>query len=491
MGISPFFIFLRSPVYIVSPLLACLLLPYVSWIADKDQFFVFLVFLLFFFIGFWGYAIGGIIAENQHRMLTWTLPHFRKRLMLWSIIVGLFSVVVWTIMLPSAPLNASWSTILLMNLGCYCFGFVCPAGWDFGVTRSKLIRAYPILIFFFLLVLAFWGEEVLAWGEQNKLWLAFIAFAIAIGAFYLMFNQTTFRKKPFSLIRSLRSTFYLHTWEMWKKDAIMMRKTSTRIWHLEHIGTSIFNWLQAGQYGNSGRIRWGWLLPAFSAALVMVFFFFSMETSFFGLLGRSPYDFETVLKTIYHMIFYFHQLDPKVVINISVTAFLGVWICILNSSSFLKRGYVYPLSRTQRMWIQYCGFLVQNISFLVASVIVLGVLGILAGSKIGFVSEGDISLRILCVFGWAVVLWPIFQWLQIKYHLYEFKRTQRQIWGTAFVFLIMILAFGFAGFVGVMRNLYPDLALTYEAPILLVCFILLQWFLLSRLKRYYATQDLV
>ena len=105
--------------------------------------------------------------------------------------------------------------------------------------------------------------------------------------------------------------------------------------------------------------------------------------------------------------------------------------------------------------------------------------------------EGDISLRILCVLGWTVVLWPMFQWLQVKYHLYEFPRTRRQIWGMVFLVLIMILACGIAGFVALMRNLYPDLALTYEVPILFVCFILLQWFLLARLKRYYATQDLV
>ena len=60
------------------------------WTADKDQFFVFLVFLLFFFLAFWGGTIGSIVEENQYRMLTWTLPHFRKRLMIWSIIVGLF-----------------------------------------------------------------------------------------------------------------------------------------------------------------------------------------------------------------------------------------------------------------------------------------------------------------------------------------------------------------------------------------------------------------
>ena len=177
--------------------------------------------------------------------------------------------------------------------------------------------------------------------------------------------------------------------------------------------------------------------------------------------------------------------------KISLSVFFGIYMFMLFPSFFLKRGYVYPLSRTRRMWIQYCGFLVQNISFFVVSILVLGVLGILAGAKIGFVSEGDISLRILCVFGWAVVLWPMFQWLQVKYYLYEFPRTRRQMWGMVFLVLIMFLACGIAGFAALMRNLHPDLALTYEAPILFVSFLLLQWFLLSRLKRYYATQDLI
>ena len=42
-----------------------------------------------------------------------------------------------------------------------------------------------------------------------------------------------------------------------------------------------------------------------------------------------------------------------------------------------------------------------------------------------------------------------------------------------------------------MRLLYPDLILTVEVPLLITCFALLQWFLLSRLKRHYTTADLV
>ena len=143
------------------------------------------------------------------------------------------------------------------------------------------------------------------------------------------------------------------------------------------------------------------------------------------------------------------------------------------------------------MWIRYSSLLVQNISFFAASILVLGVLGILAGAKIGFVSEGEVSLRILCVLGWWVVLLPLLQWLQVKYDLYEFQRTPQQIGGMVFLLLILILSLGFTGFTSLMRTRYPDLMLTYEVPILFVCFILLQWFLLSRLKRYYATQDLI
>ena len=494
MGILPFFTFLRSPFSIITAFFACLLLAHVSWTADKDQFFVFLVFLLFFFSGFWGYAIGGIVAENQHRMLTWTLPHFRKRLMIWSIIAGLFSVVAWTIMLTFAPLNASWSTILLINLGFYSFGFICTAGWDFGVYHSLLIQACQTILIFLFLILAFFWQEVLAFGEQQKLGLALIAFAITIAAYYFSFKQTTFRRKPLSLLWSLRSVFYPHTWEMWKRDAMKGRKPSTRVWHLNYIGTDIFNWLRASRYEKSGGNLGTWLLPGFGAVLAMVFYPIGMMTNGFGILDRSPYDFETVLITIYHMSFYFDQLNPKIAINISLSAFFGIWVYmtyIWSHPFFLKRGYVYPLSRAQRMWIQYCGFLVQNICFLAASIIVLGVLGILAGIKVGFMHEGDISLRILCVFGWAVVLWPMFQWLQVKYHLYEFPRTRQQMWGVVFLVLIMFLACGIAGFAALMRNLHPDLSLIYEVPILFLSFIFLQWFLLARLKRYYATQDLI
>ena len=488
MGILPFFTFWRSPVYII--IASC-----VGWFlfqnALSSHAHQFSVFFLFFFIELYGGIIGDIVGENQHRMLTWTLPHFRKRLMIWSIIVGLFSVVAWTIVLTYAPLNASWSTILLLNMCLYCLGFTLFGGWSLDTNRPGLIYKCRVPLSLLVLALAYLWQEVLAFGEQQKLGLALIAFAIAIGTHYFAFNQTAFRSRPFSFfVGSFYSGFDPQTREI-QKNAMKMRKTSTRVWHIDHIGTGIFNWLRAGQYENSGLGGWRWPLSAFGAALVMVFIFLSMETNFLGLLGQSPYDFETVSKMIYHMIFYFDQLDPKIALNISFSVCFGIYMFIFFSAFFLKRGYVYPLSRTQRMRIQYCDLLVQNISFIAASILVLGVLGILSGAKVGFVSEGNISLGILRVFGWVVVLIPIFQWLQVKYDLYEFQRMLRHRWRFALVLLIMILSIGIAGFTSLMRVWYPDLMLIYEVPILFVCFILLQWFLLARLKRYYATQDLV
>ena len=489
MGILPFFTFLRNPVYII--IASC-----VGWFLFQNSVSShahrFSVFFLFFFIEIYGGIIGSIVGENQHRMLTWTLPHFRKRLMIWSIIIGLFSVVVWTAALTFAPLNASWSTISLVNLGFYCIGFAFLGSWSLDTNRPGLIYKCRIPLIFLGLALAYLWQEVLAFGEQQKLGLALIAFAIAIGTHYFAFIQTTFRSKPFSVfVGSFYSGSDPQTREIWKKNAMKMRKTSTGVWHLNHIGTGIFNWLRAGQYENSGLGGWRWPFSAFSAALAMVFFVLGLTTKFFGLSNQSPYDFETVSKMIYHMIFYFEQLDFEIAMKISLSVFFGICMFIFFPSFFLKRGYVYPLSRTQRMWIQYCSFLVQNISFIIASILVLGVLGILAGIKVGFVSEGDISLRILCVLGWTVVLLPIFQWLSVKYDLGRFERIRGRIWGIAFLLLGMILACGIAGFAALMRNLYPDLSLTYEAPILFVYFILLQWLLLNRLKRYYATQDLV
>ena len=119
---------------------------------------------------------------------------------------------------------------------------------------------------------------------------------------------------------------------------------------------------------------------------------------------------------------------------------------------------------------------------------VIGLIGRNGGGKTTLIRH---MMRILCVLGWWVVLLPMLQWLQVKYDLYDFQRTRQQIGGIVFLILVLILSFVFTGFTSLMRVRYPDLMLTYEAPILLVSFILLQWFLLARLKRYYATQDLV
>jgi len=404
MGILPFFTFLRGPVHIIIALCVGWFLFQNSVSSHAHQFSV--LFLFFFFV-LYGGIIGSIVGENQHRMLTWTLPHFRKRLMIWSIIIGLFSVVVWTAALTFAPLNASWSTILLVNLGFYCLGFAFLGGWSLDTNRPGLIYKCRILIVLLVLALTYLWQEVLAFGEQQKLGLALIAFAIAIGTHYFAFNQTAFRSKPFSFfVGSFYSGSDPKTREIWKQNAMKIRKTGTRVWHIDHIGTGIFNWLRAGQYENYGQGRLGWPLSAFSAVLVMVFFFLGMRTHLFGLWDQSPYDFETLSKMIYHMIFYFDQLDSRFVGGIFGAVFFGIFMYLFMPPISLKRGYVYPLSRTQRMWIRYSSLLVQNISFFIASILVLSVLGILAGMKVGFVSEGDMSLEIFRVLGWWVVLYP-------------------------------------------------------------------------------------
>ena len=357
MGILSFFTFLRSPVYIVSIFIVGSFFFFHVSSSSSSHIHRLSVFFLFLFIEFCGGAIGSIVGENQHRMLTWTLPHFRKRLMIWSIIVGLFSVVAWTIILTYASLNASWLTILFLNMCLYCLGFTLFGGWSIDTNRPGLIYKCRVPLTLLVLASAYLWQEILAFGEQQKLGLALIAFAIAIGTHYFAFNQTTFRRKPFSfLVGSIHSGSDPQTREIWKQNAMMMRKTSTGVWHLDHIGTGIFNWLRAGQYENYGQGILGWPLSAFSAVLVMVFFFLGMRTHLFGLWDQSPYDFETLSKMIYHMMFYFDQLDSKVVGGIFSAVFFGIVMYLFMPPISLKRGYVYPLSRSQQMWIQYCGY---------------------------------------------------------------------------------------------------------------------------------------
>ena len=226
MGILPFLTFLRSPVYII--IASC-----VGWFLFQNSVsshaHQFSVFFLFFFFALYGGTIGSIVGENQHRMLTWALPHFRKRLMIWSIIIGLFSVVVWTAALTFAPLNASWSTIFLVNLGFYCLGFAFLGGWSLDTNRPGLIYKYRILIVLLVPTLAYLWQEVLTFGEQQKMGLAVVAFAIAIGTHYFAFIQTTFRSKPFSVfVGSFYSGSDPQTREIWKKNAMMMRKAGYR-----------------------------------------------------------------------------------------------------------------------------------------------------------------------------------------------------------------------------------------------------------------------
>ena len=137
MGILPFFTFLRSPVYII--IASC-----VGWFlfqnALSSHAHRFSVFFLFFLIELYGGTIGSIVGENQHRMLTWTLPHFRKRLMIWSIIVGLFSVV----SVDDCADLCTPQCVLVNNFvpgqfGLLLFGICLFGGWSLDTNRPGLI----------------------------------------------------------------------------------------------------------------------------------------------------------------------------------------------------------------------------------------------------------------------------------------------------------------------------------------------------------------
>ena len=491
MDISPFFRLLRSPVYLwialgISPFL--ILAPNMDLFSNSFTDRLYVIFL-FGPIGFWGYAMGNLVGENQYRMFTWSLPHFRRRLMAWAASVGLISVSVWTALLISASGNVTWPAIFCLNLGLYGLGFAIAGGWDVSAHRFGVGVAYRGILLALGLALAWHWQALLAFGQQQTLALAVIAFAIAVWAFYSVFNQKAFRMKPFALFFSLHAAHYLLTRERRKKNISKMRKSSTEIWHLDHIGTGIVNWLRAGQYENCGWRAGNWLSSVFYAALIIPMWFIVMT---FG-LNVFQYDFDAVLKTIYRAAFHFDQLKSKTALCISFSVFFGLMMYLLMpASSFsLKRGYVYPLSRNQQMWIRYCSLLVQNVSFFLASALLLSALGALAGAKIGFASEGGVFLGVLCPLGWGMVLTPLFQWVQVKYHLHEDRKTLQLRWDSARQLVVLILALIIIGAMSAMRLLYPDLMLIGEVPLLIVCFALLQWFLLNRLKRHYTTADLV
>ena len=139
MDIFPFFRLLRSPVYLwialgISPLL--IFVP--TWNVSSDSFVdLIYMFWLVAFIGFWGYAIGNLVGENQHRMFTWSLPAFRKRLMAWAASIGLLSVSAWTALLMSAPWNVAWPVVFCVNLGIYSCSM-------YGESREKAgVSQYP------------------------------------------------------------------------------------------------------------------------------------------------------------------------------------------------------------------------------------------------------------------------------------------------------------------------------------------------------------
>lgn len=488
MDIFPFFRLLRSPVYLwialgISPLL--IFVP--TWDVTSDSFAdLIFMFWLFAFIGFWGYAIGNLVGENQHRMFTWSLPDFRKRLMAWAASIGLLSVSAWTALLMSASWNVAWPVIFCVNLGIYNLGFAIAGAGAHRFGFETVFRSISILMALGLAVAWQW-RGVIAFVQQQTLALAVIAFAIAVGAFYLVFNQKAFRMKPFALFFSIHAAYYSPIQEWLKKNISKTRNPSTKIWHLDHIGTGIVNWLRASQYENCGWHAHRWLSSAFYAALMLPFWVIFMT---FG-LNVFQYDFDAVLKTLYQTAFHFDQLESKTAIMISAAVFvaLPLYFCTPFSAFSLKKGYVYPLSRNRQMWIRYCGLLVQSVSFFFATALLLGVLGVLAGAKIGFAS--DVFLGVLCPLGWGLVLAPWLQWVQVKYLLHDNQQTWQRLWGwifsVALLFLASIVGIGMCA----MRLLYPDLILTVEVPLLITCFALLQWFLLSRLKRHYTTADLV
>ena len=222
------------------------------------------------------------------------------------------------------------------------------------------------------------------------------------------------------------------------------RRDSTRIWKRAAPLTGLVDWIRAGVYENYGTVRIGLLGTAFLYSVCLL--------AYVAALVR---------------IFGQYQLHPVVAVSLS----LG--IVTLQLSLYLKKSWLYPLSRSQLARLSYWSSLLHNALYcgplILGSFLLEGLTGIFTGL--------DLTRPVLLMF----ICTPVIQWVR-------FRNEQFKV--SSYVILAFFLI-GYTILSTTWLEFGPRISFAYEAAAVTGLILVSQGVFRHKIRRHFRSGDLV
>jgi hypothetical protein len=212
------------------------------------------------------------------------------------------------------------------------------------------------------------------------------------------------------------------------RPAASAGKTEPR-WDRPYLGTSIANWIRAGEHENFGMKRLGLvraiLLNALGGPILLGGFAWIM-----GIAEDSMFEPD---QSLYWFVFFPPGRSPSALtfLHWFWALWFGWWVAavmfrpVVLLSISLRRGRLYPLSRTRLAEVAYWGGLMQSAAALGSSAIFYCLLAMLSLSTAGQQFSYDFVPSFVLALALTFVLMPAAQWMGLK-HLTPLTQDQKK-----------------------------------------------------------------
>ncbi len=400
-----------------------------------------LILLTLAFSSLAGFFVGQSVGEIQHTPLSWSIPRIRRRLVssvgFTGAVIAVLTTWAYHWMGGSAPI------IPILTSGFLWYSLTFTIGtYEFLDARSLWIRKSAVS-FLAILIFVF---GVLSINRITELYMsqpaicALVTLIVALLYLRRSFGVNAARGK--SLVSM--PLFHRFTFGTYKTSKLAARRNSRRRWKLTAPLTGLIDWIRAGEYENYGTVR-------------------------VGLVGAFPHSvgFLVVVAVMVRIV------GPDQVVGAVVTP-VSVGLVMLQLSLYLKKGWLYPLSRVQLARLAYWSSLLHNALYcgiiLLSFFLLEGLTGIFAGL--------DLSRPLLLMF----ICNPVIQWMRLR--CVHMNISSYAILLAPFLIGYSILNAAWLGWV-------TDISFAYESAAVAGLILLSQGLFRYRVMTYYKKGDLV
>ena len=453
------------------------------------------------FAAFVGFVIGQAIGELESCSFSWTLPGLHRGLlssvMLTGVIVALAGV--WF----HITMGGSYGPAIfgLATLG-FSLGLATASPYVLGDPSTRF-GALTLLPPAAIVLTVIFIDRIAALCQAHP--IPWFIVGVTGAAFYLWqrFDPVA-AKARLSPADSSPAPFSYRA-----RPVAPARRTGPS-WGRPYLGTSTANWIRAGKHENFGMKRL-WLLRVILLHALGGPIAISAVAWSLG-IGDSPLDSEQIL---YWFVFVppghaTPLVSPQAALDDPSLPAIFYWCGALGTgfivASFtfepvvtlsisLRRGWLYPLSRTRLAEVAYWGGLMESAAALGSTAILYCLLAMWSLSTAGHQFSFDFVPSFVLALALAFVLMPAAQWMGLK-HLPPLALAQKSFrtaqWKVPGAWLGTPMLFALAvGTLLVLWRLFIPATLFQGLIVLAGLAVASQWIYRHAVKAHFAHGDLV